>query len=202
MPLVQPTDNSFVPYLRCNAQRGEFTTKDAHGDEIVLPLPVIFIADFANALLGWLWYGEGSAPDGVYWRPGEQEPPRPSREHRRGCSLLTFFLEYGVREWQATSRAVLDAINPIYDEWAAADERQQGLLPVIECAAFTPVSNFRGETNHQPALRLIDWSARLPELPASRPLPIPRRSATSSTARRNGANPTSPAAPPPVGTPF
>lgn len=162
MPLGITSGGDFDPYVKYNAKSGRWYTKQ-NDAEVEVNDPV-FVADFANIKTGWLLFIEGQAPDKVFDKSLTEHAPRPSDAHKRGFQLRLFSNTHfgGVAELSGASMHLNNAISELYDQYEAAPEAKQGMLPVVAFTGSTPSKDKFG-TNYKPNLEIRKWVPRPPE---------------------------------------
>ena len=186
----------FKPWVKYNAKAGRWYIKGENGDvEVANPE---FVADFENIQTGWFYFSAGNAPERVMDVSLSQKAPKPDRTYvdkagntkdcfKRGFALDVFSNHHfgGVVELSSTSAALSVPISYLYDQYEAAPESKQGLLPVVKFVQANPVTGKHG-TNYEPVFQLVKWVNRPDELqtdlspavetsvqPAPQPAPAP-----------------------------
>jgi hypothetical protein len=200
----------FVPHIRYDARAGRMFRADralaADGRwettmvDISTPPPQ-FLMDLAQIEIGWLSYA-GGAPDLRMVPFGTPLPPQPSKDHKQGFRVRVYApkLLGGLREFAASAKSVLAAMDALHSAFEAAPERGRGLVPVVSLASTTPVVSKTPQgssTNYAPVFRIEKWLPRPADLPIG---PIGQPAAAAAAATAQPAAPTAPArhVPPPV----
>lgn len=170
-----------------------------------------FVFDFGSIEAGWLAF----TPQGPNWVGvpyGRLQPERPTEEHKLACRVKIYSPKHldGVREFSATAKCVLSAIDALHDLFEVAPEAVAGKVPVVKLAGSTPVitKNTMGQsTNYAPVFTIEAWVDRPSELgPRTVPPPKPKGGGVACPARAAPANhvppPPQAAAPSEEGLPF
>jgi hypothetical protein len=185
-----------VPHIRYDARAGRLFRADrsqgADGRwttelvDISHPPPT-FVMDLERIEVGWMAYGNGG-PDLHMVPHGQALPPQPSKEHKQGFQVEVYSpkLLGGVRKFASSAKVVIAAMDALYDAFAAAPERGQGLVPVVTLASTTAVTTRTPQgssTNYAPVFRIVKWVPHPGELgqsPAGAgPAPVGSSPATS-----------------------
>ncbi|WP_270933836.1 hypothetical protein, partial [Falsiroseomonas oryzae] len=168
----------FIPHIRYDARAGRLFRADrAQGSDgrwqttmvdISSPPPQ-FLMDLAQIEIGWLSYA-GGAPDLRMVPFGAPLPPQPSKEHKQGFRVRVYApkLLGGLREFAASAKTVISAIDALHSAYEAAPERSQGLVPVVSLAGTMPVVSKTPQgssTNYAPVFRIEKWVPRPADLP-------------------------------------
>jgi hypothetical protein len=163
-----------------------------------------FVFDFGSIEAGWLAF----SPQGPHWvgAPyGKLQPERPSDDHKLACKVKIYSQKYlgGVREFSATAKCVLSAIDALHDIFEAAPEAATGKVPVVKLTGSTAVvtkGTMGTSTNYAPKFVIEQWVDR-PEALGSRTVPPPggAKAVPLAPAKPAPAHPAAPAGhvPPP-----
>jgi hypothetical protein len=201
----------FIPHIRYDARAGRLFRADrAQGADgrwettmvdITTPAPQ-FLMDLAQIEIGWLSYA-GGAPDLQMVPFGTALPPQPSKDHKQGFRVRVYApkLLGGLREFAASAKTVLAAMDAVHSAYEAAPERSQGLVPVVSLAGTTPVISKTPQgssTNYAPVFRIEKWVPRPADLPIGSAPATPAAPAQAPAAQpRHVPLPAAPAAAPP-----
>lgn len=158
----------FKVYVKYNAKAGRWYTKEDKPDAEefeVTDMTAVF--DFANLKTGWFLFAPGVAPVRQLSEKLGSFDPKPGLDFKTGFQINVFSNKnlMGVREFASTAGAVIDAMNAVYDDYAAAPESKTGKLPIVKCVAVKPIISKHG-TNYQPTLAITGWTERPAELVA------------------------------------
>lgn len=156
----------FKVYVKYNAKAGRFYTKEDKPEAAefeVTNFTAIF--DMDNLKTGWFLFAPGVAPVKNMDPSLSEAAPKPGEGFKRGFELDVFSEKnlMGLREFSSTAGAVIDAMNDLYDHWAADKASNPGKLPVVKCVGVTPVTNKHG-TNYRPQFEIVSWADRPSEL--------------------------------------
>lgn len=168
----------FTPVLKYDARAGRAfrvdRTQGADGswqtDNVEVTNGLTMVMDLENIQVGWLLFAAGVAPQMTLVPYGQPIPPKPSDQHKQGFKML---LKLGkasggdVREFAATSKAVLGAVDEIHTQYLADAKNNPGKLPVIELTGTKSIeSKGQGQksVNYAPVLRIKSWIDRPAEL--------------------------------------
>lgn len=123
--------------------------------------------DIPNVEIGRFCYSEA----GLEYLPGlHGTPPRPG-EWLPGCRLALHSTDVpdglgeplGLATWTTTQKVVLPRLQKLFARYRAAPEAKKNLLPVVKAAGAVEVKT-RGKVLYAPALSLVEWAPRRPEL--------------------------------------
>jgi hypothetical protein len=168
MGFMQSTTSSedFKVYVAFNAKAGRWYTKEDKPDaELFEVKDMTAVFDFGSLKTGWFLFAPGVAPVKQINPTLAANTPRPGDGFKQGFQLNLFSNKnlLGVREFASTAGVVIDSMNNLYDEYAAAPERKEGKLPVVKCVDVKPVTGSHG-TNYSPVFQIAGWVERPPEL--------------------------------------
>lgn len=165
-------DGDFTPFIKYNAKAGRFYIRNEEGQEVEVVNPRL-VFDFEHIKVGWIRFPEGMPPEKVWNAPGAPFVPRPpgGKDWKRGFEVLTFGpdkvegIRIGLREFASNATAVGEAIEDMYDSYAAVHLEHDGELPIFQCSKVEPISGKYG-TNYKPVFELISWvdKGKVPEL--------------------------------------
>ena len=166
------TGGDFLPIIKYDARAGRFFRVDreqgpsgweSHETDITDGLA--FIIDFPALEVGWASFMNGVSFAMVPW--GQMLPVRPSENHKQAFRVKIFAPSLGLREFSHTAKCVLGAFDRLQDEYLAADESKQGLLPVVAIEGATPIKNNTpagSSTNYAPNFVIKKWVQRPAEM--------------------------------------
>lgn len=194
----------FTPVFKYDARSGRaFRVDRAQGgdgawqtDNVEVTNGLTAVMDLENIQVGWLLFAAGVAPQMTMVPLGSALPARPSDQHKQGFKML---LKLGkssggdVREFAATSKAVLGSIDLLHTEYEKGRVANPGKLPVVSLTGSKAVtSKGQGQTsvNYAPEWSITKWidrpaelggsaSAKQEEAPAPKPAPAPAPAAAS-----------------------
>jgi hypothetical protein len=166
--------SSFLPTLKYDARCGVVYTQDRvhrNGEwqteqhDVTEGFKAIF--DLANAEVGWIKFPKGAAPEMTLRSVGEDIGERPSKDHKEGLRLVVKIPgdDAGPREFINTSYAVWRGVDELHDQYLAAEESTEGLLPVVVLSDVKVIEGASG-TSHEPTFSIVDWVPRPSDLPA------------------------------------
>jgi hypothetical protein len=180
----------FLPICKWDARAGRFFRVDrAQGADgwkstdvdLTMDKPK-FAIDFGSIETGWLAF-MATGPDFKVAPLGQPMPERPSKEHKAGFKVkLAGNALNGVREFSASSKAVLASIDALHSTFEASPEAQAGKIPVVELSGSTSVvtNGPNGKvTSYSPVFTIVSWTDRLPAL-GERTVPAPAARAAAA----------------------
>lgn len=188
----------WLPYCKYNAKAGRWYAK-IEGKEVEVMNPV-FVADFPNIKTGWFWFKEGTAPAIILDADLSTPAPKPSATYtdqngkvrdcyKRGFDLKLFSKNSfgGVVVLNGAAMHLNNAINELYEIYAAGAAANPGQLPVIRATGSTPMKDAAG-TNYKPTFVVEKWVPRPAEFDEE---------AAASAAPASNANSAAPSIDPP-----
>jgi hypothetical protein len=191
------TNAEIFPHIRYDARAGRLFRNDreqqpdgkweSKNTDITSPAPLMLM-DLAQIEVGWIAF-TGGAPDFHMVRFGEPLPQQPSKEHRQGFRIRVYApkLLGGLREFSATARVVIAAMDALHNQFEAAPESGQRLLPLVMLAGTTPVVSKAPQgqtTNYAPIFEITKWLPRPDDMPLGA---VPRIAAPASAAPQAAA---------------
>jgi hypothetical protein len=191
------TNAEIFPHIRYDARAGRLFRNDreqqpdgkweAKNTDITSPAPLMLM-DLAQIEVGWIAF-TGGAPDFHMVRFGEPLPQQPSKDHRQGFRIRVYApkLLGGLREFAATARVVIAAMDALHNQFEAAPESGQRLLPLVMLAGTTPVVSKAPQgqtTNYAPIFEITKWLPRPDDMPLGA---VPRIAAPASAAPQAAA---------------
>jgi hypothetical protein len=166
----------FLPIVKYDARAGRMFRVDKDGGvstpvDITRNFKAVF--DLANVEIGWMAFAAGTAPDLRLVPLGADLPEKPSANHNKGVRFLVkLSKENGgdVRELAGTSKAMLNSLEKLHDEYLAGLSDNPGKLPIVALIDTIAVESGSGQyknTNYTPIFEIVGWSARPNDLVAS-----------------------------------
>lgn len=195
---------SFLPIVKWDARAGRLFRVDrtqgpngweSNDVDLTMQRPK-FAIDFGSIETGWMHF-TATGPDFRLAPLGQPLPERPSKEHKQGfrVKVMGQILD-GVREFSASAKSVLSAIDSLHTVFEGQPEAQTGKIPVVELTGSVAVvtNGPQGKvTSYSPQFDIVGWTDRLPEM-GERTVAIPKP--LNTTAAMPAPAP-APAAPPP-----
>lgn len=188
----------FMPILKYNADAGRLfrvdRMQDAAGQfvssESELPQGTMLAFDFGSIEVGWALLAAGMAPS---WQmqplhPGAAQTPAPSKDHRQGFRMKVWSPNLGVREFGATSKTVVGAIDDLHTAFERAPEAHAGQIPV---ARFSGIQGMTRDTpggkktTYKPVFEIVRWQDRDPAKFGERTVPPPNAQIASAAPPPN-----------------
>lgn len=178
-----------IPAFKYNAVQGRAykieREQDAAGNwnsrEEMVQFPIKFALDLANIEVGQMAF-IANRPD-FHLVPlkdveaGTAEmPAKPSADHRPGFRVRLYNKSMGLRELRGQAKCLMTTVDGLYEEFKAAPEAQQGLVPVVELYDVKPQQRggqYPG-TDMVPLMRIVKWTERPEELTAPAVEPMSR----------------------------
>jgi hypothetical protein len=148
---------------RVQDNTGNFVTEDV---DITHSLKAI--VDFANLMVGWMYFATGTAPDFKLVPYGNEIPDRPSDKHKNGVRIMMKLSkdcggDKPIRELAGTSKALISGLEALFVQYLAEKDGYPGKLPVVVLEKTTLVksgSSDKASTNYQPVFKIIAWAER------------------------------------------
>jgi len=172
----------FNDIIKYDARAGRMFRIDFDGSEkssVEITQGFSAIFDLANIQVGWVRFAEKSAPDWAMVRIGQPLPAKPSAEHRQGFKINVKLAKSAggdLREFGSAAGCVIQAMDELYDAYAAAPEAKAGKLPVVGLSGTVMVKSGSGakiSTNYKPTLTIRQWVDRPAELAAGSTSQVP-----------------------------
>lgn len=195
------------PYIKFDAKAGRFFSVDrAQGPEgwsnqtadITNNFAAVF--DLANIEVGWMAF-TAQGPQHALVPLGQPLPAKPSGDHKQGFRFTVYKKAMGAREFSASAKAVLRAIDALHTAYEAAPEKAQGLLPVVQMTGVDVVETQGPKgvnRNYAPKFQIAQWVPR-PEALKQKPAASAAPPVTAAPRAAQPAPPPAPvAAPPPA----
>src|SRR6202000_1179980 len=144
----QNSNSEIEPFAKYDAKAGRWFKIDrvqgANGWEtnpVYITNNATFVIDLANIQVGWINFGN-NGPEMAMAKVGQPQPERPSVKHKQGFKTHLFSERNlgGKRVWSHNAKCVLSSIDALYEQYLAAPESKQGLLPVISMTNAVPVT--------------------------------------------------------------
>ena len=201
---------SFLPIAKYDARAGRLFRVDRNqrGDgswqsdnvDITQPAPQ-FAIDMGSIEVGWLTF-TATGPSFKLVPFGTVMPEKPTPEHKAGFRVkLGGKIMGGVREFAASAKCVLSAIDELHTAFELAPEAAAGKIPLVKMSGTKPVVSKGPQattTNYAPIFEIVGWVDRLQDMgertvePPKGPLkPAPARPTASATPPANHAPPPS-----------
>ena len=197
----------FTPWIKYDARAGRMFRQDRtqtatgwNTQLVDITSDAVFAADMTNIMVGWLDFPTGAAPIRALVRIGHSLPPKPTDKARQGFEIRVWGQKLGGwRILSSNARVVTQAFDALHDQYMAAPERQQDMLPVLQLVDATPVKSTGGgqvSTNYAPVFNIVSWVARPPsdQPQGGQPAAAPPPAAVAPAP----AQPVTAAPPPPV----
>lgn len=127
------------------------------------------VFDMENIEVGWLMFAAGTAPAMVLVPLGTAMPPKPSEDFKQGFRLVLKLDAASaggmnaIREMAGTSKALVNSISKLHDDYLAGLPANPGKLPVVILKDTIPVesgSGTRKSTNYSPVWAITGWAPR------------------------------------------
>jgi hypothetical protein len=183
---TESASGDFAAIVKYDAKAGRMFRVDREQDgagnwissnvDITTPAPS-FIIDLAGIEVGYISFV--GQPDFKMVPLGFPLPQRPAgvdangkAAYNQGFRVRIFSPKAlgGVREWAATAKCVLSAMDGLHSAFEAAPESKKGLLPVVCLETTTPVTSGQGakkSTNYAPVMKIVKWVERPSDFPAA-----------------------------------
>jgi hypothetical protein len=161
-------------------------------DEVDITTDGKFVVDLDNIQTGWMLFAPGIAPDVRTVPLGDDQGPRPSDKHKIGFKVM---VKLGpncggdVREFTATAKSVVNAMDALHDQFIAG--REDGKLPVVKIAKVVAEKTEHG-TNYAPVFEIVQWVPRPKDLVAPGVRAPAAEPEQKATAPSTGSKPVAP----------
>lgn len=166
----------FLPLLTYSAKSGRFSTKEkveqngqfvSQEDELS-EASCQFLMDFGTAKKGWLLFNKGAAPLKVVNDVADPMPPIPQGDFgfdgqgnpnkpRGGFIVHVMTGDRKLREFSSNSMACVSGLGAMMDQYQAAPEAQQGMVPVVKLVKTKKVGK---HGNYEPVFEIAKWVPR------------------------------------------
>lgn len=177
MPLGLQTESGggdFADVVKFDARAGRWfrvdRSQDSAGnwatDSVDITHSFQAVFDLANVEVGWVFFANGLAPQWAMVPLGQALPPKPTDQHKQAFRMQLLLGKTAggdVREFASQAKAVIGAVDKLYDAYAADPESKQGLLPVVAMTSSTPIKSSGGgqtSTNYAPVFEITAWVKR------------------------------------------
>jgi len=160
-----------------------------------------FLADFGSIEVGFLAFTP-TGPSFELVPLGHAMPAKPTPDHKHGMRLKLFSPKSfgGAREFAASAKSVLGAIDNLHSEFEAAPEAAAGKLPIVQIDGSTSITT-KGPsgnvTSYAPILKITGWADRPAEL-GERTVPAPTGGARTAAPPKASAPSAAVHVPPPA----
>jgi hypothetical protein len=135
-----------------------------------------FLVDMGSVEVGFLAFTP-TGPSFAMAPLGHPFPAKPTPDHKHSARLKLFSPKHlgGLREFAASAKSVLGAIDALHSEYEAAPEAAAGKVPVVKLMGSTPIVT-KGPsgnvTSYAPIFKIVSWAERVPEF-GERTVPAP-----------------------------
>lgn len=186
------------PIVKWDSRSGRFfrvdRTKSASGEftSNMVELPkAIAVMDLERLEVGWIGF-PANKPDFRMVPLGQDMGPQPASYGDRPQDVYNsgfrVYLKLApsqdggepVRVFTHTAAAVCTAFDALHDQYLAAPESKQGLLPVVVVEGGELIKSKNGSTNYAPRFTIAKWVPRPPEL-------VPVQAAANGNGHATGA---------------
>lgn len=217
---MQTSGGDFLPIIKYDARAGKLFRVDRNmgggNDAVELPQGTKFALDFGSLEVGYVDFtAQGPVRHMVPF--GATIPAQPSDKNDEGKVRFRpgFYAKVagqsldGLREWCSNAAVLLNALDDLWNTFAALPESGQGKIPLISIIGSTPVKSGKGaqsSTNYAPIFKINGWIDR-PDLFGARTVPAPRGTAQQAAPVApvapvaQPAQPAAPPVPPPAAPP-
>jgi hypothetical protein len=198
----------FLPLLTYSAKSGRFGVRESverdgaweRTERELKESDVMFVADFATIMHGWLLIKKGSAPIKAFSPLSSPMPDRPAgygdrdekgREllPKAGFSMRAMLRDGVLREFSGNSNALVVSIEQMLNAYDAAPETRNGMLPVLKLTGTEKADN---KGNYRPIFIIEKWVPRPTQMGDA---PATRAAAAPPPAAKPAANHVPPPAP-------
>ncbi len=167
-------------YIRGNLPQNRWWAKTEAGDEPI-DMDRGFAIDIANVTFGWLHIDVGIR-DWQPWPSPSTPTPRPSENHKNGFEATCWLSDGREATFSGNSYGLGQFIAKLYNKAEQMPEWNQGMVPVVQVTATTPVVIGKG-TSYDVGFNIGKWINKptadaapaqpAPAAPMSAPEPAP-----------------------------
>lgn len=163
---------SFLPIIKWDARAGRLFRVDrsqgpngweSNDVDLTMQKPR-FAIDFGSIETGWMAF-TATGPDFRMAPLGSPAVERPSKEHKQGFRLrVGGKVLDGVREFSASAKSVLSAIDSLHTVYEGRPEAQSGKIPVVELTGSVSIvtNGPQGKvTSYSPTFEIVAWADRM-----------------------------------------
>jgi hypothetical protein len=172
---TEPSSGDFLGIIKFDARAGRMfridrvdTGNGFQSEPIDITNTFKALVDLENVEVGWINFDTGGAPDFRLVPMGSTLPDRPGPKHKNGIRIILKLAkdcggDKPIREIAGVSKAFLNGIEKVFDEYDAQRGENPGKLPILMLEGTTPIKSGSGgqqSTNYVPKFKIIGWAAR------------------------------------------
>lgn len=164
-----------IPFVKYDARAGRFfrrdRTQDTSGNytsnDVDITKDFKAVIDMENVEVGFMKFGNGSAPEFVLVKLGNPMPPKPAGEGVKQGARLMMKLHQScggdIREIAGNAAAFLKGVDELHTTYEQQKGANAGKLPIVTLKTTIPITSGSGQkksTNYQPVFEIVGWAAR------------------------------------------
>lgn len=178
---------NFLPIVKYDARAGRLfrVDKSPSGENTSVDITgpeTKFAVDLGSLQVGYVQF-TANGPMRTMVPYGQPLPPQPRDKDDAGkllarpgfYTLIAGNALGGVREWCSNASIVVNALDDLWQKFAAAPEAAAGKVPLVIIASIEPITSGNGSqksTNYRPVMAIVGWVDRLAEM-GERTVPAP-----------------------------
>lgn len=167
-----------IPFVKYDARAGRFFRRDRTeqggqyvSNDVDITNSFKAVLDLENVEVGYMKFGNGSAPEMLLVKLGDPMPHRPAdagfKQGARVMMKLHSSCGGDVRECSSSAAAFLKGMDDLHTQYEAEKAANAGKLPVIALKTTMPITSGSGQkksTNYQPVFEITAWVPRPADL--------------------------------------
>lgn len=116
--------------------------------------------DLGSVQIGWVAFASSGPPNTIMVPYGQDMQAQPSAKHKAGFKFRVWNgIEPEARDFMSNAGVTVEAIEELWDQFAAAPEAARGMIPILQFMDGRPVK--KGiNTNYAPVFTLVAWIER------------------------------------------
>lgn len=163
-----------IPFVKYDARAGRFFRRDRSeqggqyvSNDVDVTAAFKAVVDLENVEVGFMKFGNGSAPEFLLVKLGDPMPHKPADPGFKQGARIMMKLHQScggdVRECASNAAAFLKGVDDLHTAFEAGRAANPGKLPVVILKTTTPITSGSGQkksTNYQPVFEITGWAPR------------------------------------------